>query len=111
MIGLKGPLASPRRSIDISALAGWLALRAVDQQSKKLEQIEAERSGRTLPPASPVLPAHVPSASSAPPAAPKAAAPLPPPLEIKPVPRAAPAMPQRPSSSLTDRDRFFNLQR
>jgi large subunit ribosomal protein L24 len=96
--------------LDVSALAGWLALRAVDQQSKKLEQIEAERAGRASPPpASPIVPVRPPSASAAPPTAPKAAAPLPAPLEIKPAPR--PAAPQRPASSLSDRDRFFNSQR
>jgi large subunit ribosomal protein L24 len=111
-IGLKGTLAAPRREIDVSALAGWLALRAVDQQSKKLEQIEAERSGRAPAPAtvSPVTAPVAPPASSAP----KAVAPLPPPLEIKPAPRAAaPARSDnmRPDPSLTDRDRFFNSQR
>ncbi len=97
-IGLKGPLAAPRRSLDVSALAGWLALRAVDQQSKKLEAIEAERASRAA------APLVVPSVTAAPPA-PKAVAPLPPPLEIKPVPK--PAAP-RAASPTTERDRFFN---
>lgn len=106
-IGVKGPLASPRREIDVSALAGWLALRAVDQQSKKLEQIEAERAGRPVPPAV----APLPSTSAATPApARKPIAPLPPPLEIKPAPRPA-QPPQAAPPSLSERDRFFNSQR
>ncbi|TMJ31258.1 MAG: hypothetical protein E6G96_07745 [Alphaproteobacteria bacterium] len=39
-IGLKGPLGAPKRSIDVAAFASWLALRAVEQQSKKLEVLE-----------------------------------------------------------------------
>jgi large subunit ribosomal protein L24 len=40
---LKGPLAAPTRTVDVSTLAGWLTLRAVDQQAKRLEAAEAER--------------------------------------------------------------------
>jgi uncharacterized protein involved in outer membrane biogenesis len=39
-IALKGPMGSPKRSIDISVFASWLALRAVDQQAKKLDVLE-----------------------------------------------------------------------
>ena len=38
---LKGPLAAPARSLDVSALTGWLALRAAELQSRRLESIEA----------------------------------------------------------------------
>jgi large subunit ribosomal protein L24 len=95
---LKGPVASPVRNIDVAALTGWLALRAVEQQSKKLEAIE--RSGvppvtssvpplsvspqMTLPEQSPVLPRTRPAAELR-------AAPLPPPVDIKPAPGFAPA--------------------
>jgi len=98
-VTLKGPLAAPRRSLDVSALAGWLALRAVEQQSKRLEQIEAERSGRagvSLPSTS----AIAPPAGAAP-----RAAPLPPPVDIKPAPKPAPA-PR--AGGLSERDRFFD---
>jgi large subunit ribosomal protein L24 len=112
-IGLKGTFAAPRREIDVSALAGWLALRAVDQQSKKLEQIEAERTGRAVPRPSPV------TTPAAPTPIPNTVAPLPAPLEIKPAPRAAAPLrqeparqePMRPDPQMTDRDRFFNSQR
>jgi large subunit ribosomal protein L24 len=33
-------MGSPKRSIDISVFASWLALRAVDQQAKKLDVLE-----------------------------------------------------------------------
>jgi len=39
-IGLKGSVDTPKRSIDVAALSSWLALRAVEQQSKKLEALE-----------------------------------------------------------------------
>lgn len=107
-IALKGPFAVPRRSLDVSTLAGWLALRAVEQQSKKLEQLEAERSrpAPQLPAASPpALPTASPSASALPPA--QRAAPLPPAVDIKPAPRPA-TMPRTAPSSVSERDRFFD---
>lgn len=39
-IALKGPIAAPKRTLDASALASWLALRAVEQQSKRLDAME-----------------------------------------------------------------------
>jgi len=45
-IALKGPADAPKRSIDASVFASWLALRAVEQQSKKLDVLE----GREAPP-------------------------------------------------------------
>jgi large subunit ribosomal protein L24 len=106
-VTLKGPLSAPRRTTDVSTLTGWLALRAVEQQSKRLEQIEAERSGR-MPP----LSVSSSSASAAPAAGPgQKAAPLPPPINIKPAPKPAPA-PR--ASGLSEHDRYldpFNSQR
>ena len=40
-VTLKGPLAAPARSLDVSALAGWLSLRAAELQTRRLESIEA----------------------------------------------------------------------
>ena len=40
VITLKGPLAAPKRTIDVAALSSWLALRSVEQQSKKLDVLE-----------------------------------------------------------------------
>ncbi len=39
-MALKGPLAAPVRSIDVSALTGWLTLRAVENQARQLREIE-----------------------------------------------------------------------
>jgi large subunit ribosomal protein L24 len=39
-MALQGPIAAPSRSIDVSALTGWLTLRAIDNQSKQLRGIE-----------------------------------------------------------------------
>ncbi len=40
-VALKGPLAAPARSLDVSALTGWLTLRAAELQSRRLDSIEA----------------------------------------------------------------------
>ena len=40
---LKGPLASPVQSIDVSALTAWLALRASEFQTRRLESVEDNR--------------------------------------------------------------------
>jgi uncharacterized protein involved in outer membrane biogenesis len=40
---LKGPLVAPAQSIDVSALTGWLALRASEFQTRRLESIEDNR--------------------------------------------------------------------
>lgn len=42
-MALRGPVSAPSRSIDVSALTGWLTLRAVDNQAKKLREIERQR--------------------------------------------------------------------
>ena len=39
-IALKGPLAAPARTLDVSALTGWLARRAAEFQTRRLELIE-----------------------------------------------------------------------
>jgi len=95
-IALKGPIDTPKRTIDVAALTSWLALRAVEQQSKKLDVLE----GRA--PVPPPVPAAV-NATSAPTSAPKPkpAAPaaeglqaLPPPIDIRPAP--TPRVPRAP---------------
>src|SRR5262249_3251691 len=58
-IALKGPIDAPKRTIDVAALASWLALRAVEQQSKKLDVLE----GRA--PVPPPAPAAVNAPTSA----------------------------------------------
>jgi len=43
---VKGPIAAPRRSVDVSVLVGWLTLRAVEREAKNLEAEEREARRR-----------------------------------------------------------------
>ncbi len=68
-IALNGPIGAPSRTIDASALSGWLTLRAIENQSKRLKALESTAQ------------------SAPPPVAKKEEAPaLPAPLIIKPLP-------------------------
>jgi uncharacterized protein involved in outer membrane biogenesis len=64
-MALKGPVAAPARSIDVSALTGWLTLRAIENQSKQIRDIEnAQRQPKPQAPqpkteSAPALPAPV----------------------------------------------------
>lgn len=64
-MALKGPVAAPARSIDVSALTGWLTLRAIENQSKQIRDIEnAQRPPKPQAPqpkseSAPALPAPV----------------------------------------------------
>lgn len=118
IIQLRGPLSAPKRNVDVASLAGWLALRAVDQQSKTLEAIEQGRGITRDPPQSipdsEIIPdaplpdrnitlprPRVKAPEVAPaqrPAALERAAPLPPPLEIGPPPGARRPLPTRPQA-------------
>ena len=42
-VALKGAFMTPRNTVSADTLAGWLALRSVERQSKRLETIEAAR--------------------------------------------------------------------
>jgi uncharacterized protein involved in outer membrane biogenesis len=42
-ITLKGATDAPKRAIDVTTFFNWLALRAVDQQSKRIDALEAAR--------------------------------------------------------------------
>ncbi len=58
-VALKGQLAAPARTLDVSALTGWLSLRAAELQSRRLESIEANGRqdviGRAVRPDFPVV--------------------------------------------------------
>ena len=84
-IALRGPIDTPKRTIDVAALASWLALRAVEQQSKKLDVLEGRAP---VPPPAPAAVNAPTSAAKPKPAAPAAerAQPLPPPIDIRPAP-------------------------
>jgi large subunit ribosomal protein L24 len=97
----KGPLRAPARSIDAAALTGWLALRAVEQQSRRLDEIERPGGAPQAPTAVRVPPASAPpERPKAPPLPPRqrpagtaapSVAPLPPPVDIRPAPGLRPA--------------------
>lgn len=48
-LALNGPFNAPSKTIDVSGLTGWLTLRAIDQQSKKLDAIQAEPKEEAKP--------------------------------------------------------------
>lgn len=115
-MGLRGPLGAATRTIDVSALSGWLTLRNVDIQAKKLEAIEAAQKPEAPPIApSPEIPALMksePTTSS--PAATHSVAPSAPPLPpaqtiapaprpAEPRPRAAQPTPQAPPAAQPQR--------
>jgi hypothetical protein len=58
-VALKGPLAAPARTLDVSALTGWLSLRATELQTRRLESLEANGRqdvvGRAVRPDFPVV--------------------------------------------------------
>ncbi len=85
-IALKGPFDAPRRTLEVTAFANWLALRAVEQQARRLDALESGREQPSAPPA--------PAAAPVPqmPAAPKAAAPA-------TAPRRSTATPAQPSAA------------
>jgi large subunit ribosomal protein L24 len=101
-VAMKGPIASPRRTIDVSPLVGWLTLQAVDREAKKLEAEEREAKRRErlnaeieerlrrsmAPPQSVVPPENAPAENSPAPNMPKAEAPVkraPPGIESAPL--------------------------
>jgi uncharacterized protein involved in outer membrane biogenesis len=76
VIGLNGPIGAPKRALDVNALASWLALRAVEQQAKRLNALGSARDPSTSTPTSggsptdrptPIAPMTSPPAGVAPP--------------------------------------------
>jgi len=112
---LRGPVDTPKPTLDVAAFSNWLALRAVEQQSKRIDALEAarEKAARDLSVDPVVNPAREPDARG--PAAtgriPSQTQP-PPPSQSQPRPRssttqptttqpatAQPATPQTPAPS------------
>jgi uncharacterized protein involved in outer membrane biogenesis len=122
IIALKGPIAAPKRTVEANALASWLALRAVDQQAKRLDALQGGREAAVPPAASP-SDASAPNATSTTQPASRAKPvvvprpkpvqpgptadqlpPLPPPIDIRPAPaprpqRTTPAKPAVPPAA------------
>jgi large subunit ribosomal protein L24 len=86
---LSGPVGSPKRTVDVSGLTTWLTLRAVEHQSKQLEEIEERRRAAAAATAAD----EPPSTFTTPPAA--QAPPLPPPIEIPTLPGVSEQKPAR----------------
>ncbi len=115
VVALKGPIDAPKRTIDATAFASWLALRAVEQQSKKLEVLEGREVAPNSSTGSAVEQTAAPDTAAADPAAagsPSATSsvqkpkptpsteqvqPLPPPIDIRPAP--APRAPRSQSGA------------
>jgi large subunit ribosomal protein L24 len=96
-IALKGPVAAPARTVDATALAQWLALRAVEQQSKQIDTMERMQREANVPPAEGVRATAPEAHEAAAPVSgnettsgthvPQQAAPLPPAITIIPAPK------------------------
>jgi len=107
-IVLKGPLEAPRRTLDVTTFASWLALRAVEQQAKRLDAVEQQAKRDALESAGelsaipdvPIAPLPVDPPISAPPiSAPPISAPVTPQPSLivpRPIIRAAPEAPASP---------------
>jgi uncharacterized protein involved in outer membrane biogenesis len=58
-VTLKGPLAAPERTLDVSSLLGWLTLRSTELQTRRLQSLETngrpDVSGPVVRPGSPAV--------------------------------------------------------
>jgi uncharacterized protein involved in outer membrane biogenesis/tetratricopeptide (TPR) repeat protein len=63
-IALQGPVDSPRRTLDVGPLGGWLSLRAIALNARRLEAAEAERKLFSQTPARPPQPQVRPDAQA-----------------------------------------------
>lgn len=63
---LRGPIGAPQRTINTESLAGWLALRAVEQQTRRIEAFEAARRAALTQPFAAVVPTAVAPTAVAP---------------------------------------------
>lgn len=87
-IVVKGPIRAPKRTLEVAALTNWLSLRRIEQQTKKIDELEQSRE---LPAAPPVPADPQPGAS--------------PPAEAAPAvrPHATRDTPSAPTSTLQRR--------
>src|SRR5262249_12611494 len=103
-ITLKGPIAAPKRTVEVATLVEWLTMRAVNREAKRLEAIETTTSSipaappapATLAPAMPAAPAPVPATPGPVAPGPVTSAPVAP-APAAPIVRQAPS-PPRPAS-------------
>jgi uncharacterized protein involved in outer membrane biogenesis len=109
---LKGPIATPRRTVDVSALTNWLTMQSVDREARRLDAVERATRQPDHPATAPVPAPTGPGPGTAPagtrvganpmvPTQPRAAPALPPPVVINRLPGVStprPAMPVSPGS-------------
>jgi large subunit ribosomal protein L24 len=100
-MALGGQLTAPARTIDVSALTGWLTLRSVENQAKRLRAIERTapkpETPAPQPPVTPLAQPAVDPASTSQQAKERVPA-LPPPLDVRPYP--GPPRAVRPEASV-----------
>lgn len=100
---------APRGMLDVSSLSSWLALRAIERETQRLDAIErGDASARAAPSPAPAVAPAPPRPAEPSPTAPRAAAPppagvapLPPPIEVRPAPNPSAAPRPRPPMVLT----------
>lgn len=98
-VAFKGPIGTPQRSVDVTALVGWLTLQSVDRASKRLEA--AEQQAKSADNASSLArdePTRSTSSISTGLPSPQSAPPLPPAIDVMPA-----AMPRSPPPALPPR--------
>jgi large subunit ribosomal protein L24 len=82
-MSLQGSAVAPSRTIDVSALAGWLTLRSVENQTRHLRMIEGQGPAAQVPSQQAPAPEKAPAPKS------EQAPALPAPVDIKPLPAPA----------------------
>lgn len=80
-VALRGPLDSPARAIDVSALTGWLTMKSIERSTRQIKELES-RLPSVTPPVVPALPEALPQGATSPTQQP--APPLPAPISIGP---------------------------
>jgi large subunit ribosomal protein L24 len=88
-ITLKGPIDAPKRALDVAAFSNWLALRFVEQQSKRIDALESSPSAGDTPDPQDTAPGAQPSATT--PATPTGT--IRPATQPRPRPTTQPAVP------------------
>lgn len=87
-MSLQGSAATPSRTVDVSALAGWLTLRSVENQTRHLRMIEGQTPATQAPSPEPAPPPKSQMPKSEAPKSEQAPA-LPAPVDIRPLPGPA----------------------
>ncbi|MBI3705303.1 MAG: hypothetical protein HY244_16010, partial [Rhizobiales bacterium] len=89
-MALKGPVATPSRSVDVAALSGWLTLRSIENQAKRIQEIERAQQELERAKRQPEIQTPLPKSEQAPA--------LPAPVDIRPAP--APGSQSQPAASV-----------